>query len=154
MLAPDPARQARPSTAECAFVLAECRDELHHFEGKCADIATGRSSNLDRYCAEEVDAGRQQTVKARTAADHDRITATRETLEDYTLRLHAHFGGGGHLRSAARHLADFAIGAVGITWGTRTRCAESQSSHWRLRRLAAGLLRGAVQHRPDSIYPR
>lgn len=60
-----------------------------------------------------------------TAADHDRITATRETLEDYTLRLAPR----SYRRYSRRwwasplggiaYLADFAIGAnVGITWGT------------------------------------
>ncbi|CKM95667.1 transmembrane protein [Mycobacterium tuberculosis] len=61
-----------------------------------------------------------------TAADHDRITATRETLEDYTLRLAPRSYRrwppavvGISALGGIAYLADFAIGAnVGITWGT------------------------------------
>lgn len=99
-----------------------------------------------------------------TAADHDRITATRETLEDYTLRLAPRSYRrwppavvGISALGGIAYLADFAIGAnVGITWGTANAlCGIAIFRTGGLRhRLAAGLLRGAVQHRPGSDYPR
>lgn len=95
-----------------------------------------------------------------TAADHDRITATRETLEDYTLRL------------APRSYRRWPPAVVGISarrhrlpGGLRDRRQCRYHVGYRERavrnrnlrtgglrhRLAAGLLRGAVQHRPDLI---
>lgn len=98
-----------------------------------------------------------------TAADHDRITATRETLEDYTLRLAPR-----SYRRWPRRWWASPLSAASPTWRTSRSAPMSVSRGYRERavrnrnlrtgglrhRLAAGLLRGAVQHRPGSDYPR
>src|SRR5829696_830421 len=100
----------------------------------------------------------KEPVNEVVLADLDTMTATKETLEDYTLRFvprsYRKWSTGVVGISALggiAYLADFAIGAnIGISYGT-TNALWGDSDIRRRRprhRLSAGLLRRALQHGP------
>ena len=96
--------------------------------------------------------------------DLDTMTATKETLEDYTLR----FAPRSYRKWSTRvvgisalggiaYLADFAIGAnIGISYGTTNALWGILDLRGRRdgHRLSRGVLLGALQHRPRPGHPR
>ncbi len=98
-----------------------------------------------------------------TLATGPAAAATRETLEDYTLRFaprsYRKWGPGVVAISALggiAYLADFAIGATSASpTAPATRCGHPVlRDRRRAHRLPARVLRGAVQHRPRPDHAR